>query len=336
LIQAVQWARELNLSVLIDVHGHPGSQNGQDNSGLVGPVLFPSNTSNIDRSLNVLRNLTTEFSQHIYGGIVTGEWHTYTIFASLTLAGIELMNEPRLSSDFSMTQLKSFYSSGSAVVLNASTSWNTTIHDAFWGPSYWAKYSPTNSKPSPAFTLDTHQYYAFAPYNNLPHNDILEHICNVSQILKEHVSSSGIPPTLVGEWSLESGQAPNTSSSSQSNGNDQAKRTWLRLFFEAQLAAYEPNGPGQANIGWTFWSWKQEYEIDTWSYSLGLRDGWIPSDISNMSQRVFPVLDIGCVDAGFKYTAPKHPGRSGSAMTVKTMQWTLWLGMLVSCLYIML
>jgi glucan 1,3-beta-glucosidase len=76
LIQAVNWARELNLTVLLDLHGTPGSQNGQDNSGLVGPVLFPSNTSNVDRSLSVLKNLTAEFSQDIYGGVITGRRHS--------------------------------------------------------------------------------------------------------------------------------------------------------------------------------------------------------------------------------------------------------------------
>jgi glucan 1,3-beta-glucosidase len=73
LIQAVQWAGELDLQVLVDLHGAPGSQNGQDNSGLIGPVLFPSNSTNADRSLSVLRNLTEEFSRDVYGGVVTGK-----------------------------------------------------------------------------------------------------------------------------------------------------------------------------------------------------------------------------------------------------------------------
>jgi hypothetical protein len=70
LLQSVYWAQELGLSVIIDFHGVPGSQNGQDNSGLIGPVLFPSNTSNVDRSLGVLQNLSVEFGREIYGGVV--------------------------------------------------------------------------------------------------------------------------------------------------------------------------------------------------------------------------------------------------------------------------
>lgn len=59
---------------MIDLHGAPGSQNGWEETGLVGPVLFTANTSNTDRSLNVLRNLTKEFSQDQYGGVVTSEF----------------------------------------------------------------------------------------------------------------------------------------------------------------------------------------------------------------------------------------------------------------------
>jgi glucan 1,3-beta-glucosidase len=230
-----------------------------------------------------------------------------------------------------MSALKSFYSSGHSVVQAASTSWNTTIHDAFYGPAYWAHYNPSGGTgAASALVLDTHQYYAFAPFNNLAHDEILENICNISYLLKQPTNASGIPPTLVGEWSLETGQAPNTSASTQPNADNQAKRTWLRLLFEAQLAAYEPRGPGGANAGWYFWSWKQEYPIDTWSYLFGVQEGWIPSDVGNLSQRVFPVLDIGCVDAGFNYTAPKHPGRSGARQS--RHGGLVWAGLIVALL----
>ncbi|TKA47647.1 hypothetical protein B0A54_02021 [Friedmanniomyces endolithicus] len=195
LIRAVQWAGELGLSVVIDLHGAPGSQNGQDNSGLIGPVLFTGNTTNLDRSLGVLRNLTEEFSQAMYND---------------TIIGIELLNEPRLNTDnFTMVDLQAFYSNGASTVHNATTSNapNVTIHDAFWGPQYWKNYHPTDSaasQPANGLSIDTHQYYAFAPLNNLSHAEILDSVCNISQLLKQ--PSSGIPSTMVGEWSLETGE----------------------------------------------------------------------------------------------------------------------------------
>ncbi|KAK5136052.1 hypothetical protein LTR08_004306 [Meristemomyces frigidus] len=330
LIRAVQWAAELGLTVLIDLHGAPGSQNGQDNSGLIGPVLFPSNASNTDRSLHVLRNLTREFSRHVYGGAVTG---------------IEVLNEPRLSvadsadAAFSMAQLRDYYASAAAVVRDAGgrssnssssdgTPLNVTIHDAFYGPAYWAAYNPpptsdedndTATTAAP-LTLDTHQYYAFAPLGNLSRPDILDAVCNLSRLLKQPQTSSGIPSTLVGKWSLQTGAnnpSPSTSTSSSSSSpahTNQAQRTWFRLLFEAQLAAYTPSGPGQASLGWFYWTWKTEYDIVSWSYRRGVQEGFIPADVGDAAGLVFPVRGDGCVDAGFAgYTAPLHTGGGGVA-----------------------
>jgi len=73
LVQAVEWANEIGLNVFIDLHGAPGSQNGWEETGIVGPIDFPANSSNSDRALNVLKNLTTEFSKDIYGRTVTSK-----------------------------------------------------------------------------------------------------------------------------------------------------------------------------------------------------------------------------------------------------------------------
>jgi glucan 1,3-beta-glucosidase len=211
-----------------------------------------------------------------------------------------------------MSQLKSFYTDGAEAVRGANDRGiNVTIHDAFWGPSYWSNYNPssnTSSSPAADLTIDTHQYYAFEPLANLTHNEIIDHVCSISQLLKQPQSSSGIPPTLVGEWSLETGNAPDATSSSQDDdiADDQARRTWFRLLFEAQNAAYTPNGPGQSSIGWTYWTWKTEWDIDTWSYRRGVAQGYIPSDVSNTSTYAFPVMENGCVDATFNYTAPLY------------------------------
>ena len=75
-MQAVQWASEFGLSVFLDIHGAAGSQNGWEETGYVGSPAFLANQTNQDRTLNVLRNLTTEFSQSKYNGAVTSEYHT--------------------------------------------------------------------------------------------------------------------------------------------------------------------------------------------------------------------------------------------------------------------
>ncbi|GHJ89429.1 hypothetical protein NliqN6_5831 [Naganishia liquefaciens] len=294
IIRAVYWAAEFGLQATIDLHGVPGSQNGQDNSGLSNIVSFQANQTNFDRTLSAIRNLTEEFSRDIYNGTVTT---------------IELMNEPRISdANFTMSELKAYYSAASRVVRDSSQgALRVLIHDAFWGPGYWSGFDPiaNDTSTSPTWLeIDLHNYFAFAPYNNLPHEDILGKICNTSQYLRNTPSLS---PVLVGEWSLETGTAPNASPLGRA-AQSQARRTWFRTLFEAQLAAYSA-------YGWYFWTWKTEYDINTWSYRRGIQDGWIPPDVANTSQLVFPLLANGCINTTFEYTAPSSPKPQFGAAT---------------------
>lgn len=250
------------------------------------------------------------------------------------------MNEPRISdANFTMSELKAYYSAASRIVRASSQeSLRVLIHDAFWGPGYWSGFDPivNDTATSPAWLdIDLHNYFAFPPYNNLPHADILEKICNTSQYLRNTPSLS---PVLVGEWSLETGTAPNASPLGRA-AQSQARRTWFRKLFEAQLAAY-------STYGWYFWTWKTECkstqiacdgqkldqiaiadDINTWSYRRGIQDGWIPPDIANTSQLVFPLLANGCVNSSFEYTAPSSPepqfGRGRP--TIELAAWTLLL-----------
>lgn len=132
LIQAVQWARSLDLTVLIDLHGAPGSQNGYDHSGRIGPVGFADNSTNEDRTIAVIRNLTAEFTQDIYGGTVKSELKLKITCETLahSCSGIQLLNEPRLTDPtFTMDYLKQYYAEGIETALSVNRSQvNVTIH----------------------------------------------------------------------------------------------------------------------------------------------------------------------------------------------------------------
>jgi len=206
-------------------HGAPGSQNGWEETGLVGPILFTANQSNSDRSLNVLKNLTQEFSQSKYGGVVTSKSFRPETCKKLATnpnsQDIELLNEPI----FDVSDLKTFYTAASNVVgAGNSSGINVTIHgesqvysptckhpltplDAFYNPPYWKNYNPNNAdatSPAEYLTVDTHQFWAFPPFTNLSESAILQAICDFGMELK--VNNSGIPPSLVGEWSLSTGR----------------------------------------------------------------------------------------------------------------------------------
>jgi glucan 1,3-beta-glucosidase len=130
---------------------------------------------------------------------------------------------------------------------------------------------------------------------------VLNSICTFAKNQLRVDPSEGTPPTLVGEWSLSTGV---TSKSSVDAAQDRAKRTWFRQLFEAQNAAFTPTKPGDASIGWYFWSWKTDYDVDAWSYRKGIALGYIPSNISDPSTYAYPIGSDGCIDQTFQWNAP--------------------------------
>ena len=79
--------------------------------------------------------------------------------------------------------------------------------DAFYNPPYWANYDPTDSSaqtPAEHLTVDTHQFWAFPPFLTMTGPEIIQAICQFGQELR--APKTGIPPTLVGEWSLSTGK----------------------------------------------------------------------------------------------------------------------------------
>jgi len=132
LLQAVEWAKQMDFTVLIDLHGIPGSQNGWEESGLVGAIAYPDNTTNEDRTLSVLKNLTAEFSQSYYHGVVTSKCLLRMRGSKrLMFVDIEIVNEPI----FAYQPLITLYEAGAEVIGVANSSGiNTTIHGAFLHP----------------------------------------------------------------------------------------------------------------------------------------------------------------------------------------------------------
>jgi glucan 1,3-beta-glucosidase len=62
-LQALSWARNHSIHVIVDLHGAPGSQNGYDNSGQrISYPLWATNSTNVNRTLDYMRYLTTNLA----------------------------------------------------------------------------------------------------------------------------------------------------------------------------------------------------------------------------------------------------------------------------------
>ncbi|EIW68772.1 hypothetical protein TREMEDRAFT_31815, partial [Tremella mesenterica DSM 1558] len=254
LKKAVQWASTLNLKVMIDLHGAPGSQNGFDNSGLRGTRQWFANTTNLDRTLTALQVLTHEFTQEKYNN---------------TVLAIELINEPFPYTNDEVQFLQSFYTQAYQAVRTAQQA-NTVVvalDDGYQGLYAWTGFMVEPDYHDVAMDTVAMNYY-----------DNLNWTCSQQQYLMD---SNDDHWTIVGEFTRArydntlNGSMPLTfpGDCSTKTGSDPSK--WdndyvdhLARSFEAQTWVYEK----AVSQIWVAWTWKTEQAAD-WSMQTGITYG---------------------------------------------------------------
>lgn len=276
LDQAIGWAEEIGLGVLIDLHTGPGSQNGFDNSGQRGDIHWddaaekPDGTiyyPNVERTIRVLEALSKTYLEK--KGVI----------------GLEYLNEPFVTIDLNI--IKDFYTSTYPLTTRGLS--QTFISDAF---RFWNWFDFMQYPDYENVYLDTHHYEMFDTY-------VLgwseqEHIDNVCNNFKKDLAACPLW-NIVGEWSLATtdcakwlngyGRGARWDMTYESDtyfgtceGRDdpdsfsEEYKNFLNRWAEYQMDAYEENS------GWFFWTFKTEnVTAPQWDYLEGLKRGWIPN-----------------------------------------------------------
>ncbi|CCH45400.1 Glucan 1,3-beta-glucosidase 1 [Wickerhamomyces ciferrii] len=203
LDKAIEWAKENDLKVWVDLHGLPGSQNGFDNSGKRGNVTWQDEEENIKLSYKTLSYIFGKYGVENYTD---------------TVIGIEIANEP-FGPKLNITELYEFYYNNYYDFRVEQESRNTfVIHDAFELIGYWNHHLnndyPNVSKPFindelhdkglsknyfHDIVVDHHHYEVFSveAVKESP-NTRAQNIRNLGEgIAKEQEYH----PSIVGEWS---------------------------------------------------------------------------------------------------------------------------------------
>ncbi|KAL3801331.1 hypothetical protein HJC23_006941 [Cyclotella cryptica] len=178
--QAIKWAAAHGISVSIDLHGAPGSQNGWWHSGQDGNIDWPK-AENVKLTVKVL-------------GMISARWG-----ANPAVWGIEMLNEPHWT--ISHDLLTEFYRDGYAAIREHSD----TVHvvmNSFIGPHDWTALV----LPEPQYrnvVLDLHDY---AHHSGLTQEqDVMD---RASYWGEEIRSMSQYYPIIVGETSLATELSP--------------------------------------------------------------------------------------------------------------------------------
>ncbi|KAI0539089.1 glycoside hydrolase family 5 protein [Xylaria digitata] len=295
LLRGIEWARKYGLRVNLDLHGLPGSQNGWNHSGRLGPIGWLNGTNgdlNAQRSLDVHDRLSKFFAQDRYKNII--------MFYGLA-------NEPQMVS-LSASAVVSWTEEAYKLVRgNGLTFAKVVFGDGFMGLTNWQGLLTGYSD----LILDVHQYVIF---NNdlikLTHQKKINFACNdwTEQAEQSLNTATGYGPTMFAEWSqadtdcakyltnigwgnrwtgtYDSGNSssealtpmcPTTDSScscddanASSGDYSDTYKKFLLMFAEAQMTSFEKG------YGWWYWTWDTE-DSPQWSYRQGLAAGILPA-----------------------------------------------------------
>lgn len=198
LSRVLGYAAGNGMTVVLDLHGLPGSQNGKDHSGHLGVVEFWT-AANQARALQVVQAAATWISTNGYTGIISA---------------LEVANEPDIPDWATWLQYKDYVLESHKIIKQTIPTVATMFHDGFWPYQPWNQFFTTADN----VVLDTHKYWAFAPTT----------FAEAEQDVCSYVSSfEGMNmPIFVGEFSLSV------------QGDVSSFVTKAVSFFESQMAVW--------------------------------------------------------------------------------------------------
>ncbi|GAA5859030.1 hypothetical protein JCM8547_003974 [Rhodosporidiobolus lusitaniae] len=188
--RVLKYTYDRGMYVFLDMHGLPGSQNGEQSSGhlTTSPSWFGPDggdlTTNQQRSDNVIKAVTDWVAQTPYRSVITG---------------IEPINEPRPYTDGQYDQIKEYYERSYQTIQASQWPVATIVPDAYYGFDNLTAWVGQHVTTPPSVVAVDHPYPGnFPPQNNTA--DILSQVCSAAdRYLNFPV------PILIDEWSIYTG-----------------------------------------------------------------------------------------------------------------------------------
>ncbi|QRW04085.1 Cellulase (glycosyl hydrolase family 5 protein) [Ceratobasidium sp. AG-Ba] len=259
-LKAIEWARKYGLRINLDLHTIPGSQNGFNHSGKRGQINWMHGVmglANAQRSLNIMRTITEFISQDQYKDVVP--FFGVVNEAQTSQIGIDTITSFYIEMHDMMRNITG-YGKGPFI----------SIHDGFQPLEQWVNFLPGSDR----IALDSHPYFAtlddygFAAAGewSLAFNDCGLYLNGASSGYRYDGTLSTYNGPRIGScdpW-LDS-----------TNWSPTVKQNLKELAMTSM----------DAMQNYFFWTWKigksnnsGKVNSPLWSYSLGLENGWIPTD----------------------------------------------------------
>lgn len=296
LDKAFNWAEKYGLTILIDLHTVPLSQNGFDNGGISGVCKWAQNPDEVEFALSVLERLAKRYGnrkglfgiQPLNEPITENMWETMDIQNRYAPADQEMAKG---SAPITMKFLRQFYLDAyDRISAYMPKDKYVVIHDGF-ELMEWKDFMQEEKYSN--VILDTHQYLMVAEARGCSQT-IEGYLKYIREELEPQITEmERYFPVICGEWCLfnslacgcdtKGGQSVlnGVEGSRQESFSPEKKKEIYEALAKAQLELWEKGS------GYYYWSYKLLTDTvntpgwigwDSWDLGRCYDFGWFPAD----------------------------------------------------------
>lgn len=296
LDKAFNWAEKYGLTILIDLHTVPLSQNGFDNGGISGVCKWAQNPDEVEFALSVLERLAKRYGnrkglfgiQPLNEPITENMWETMDIQNRYAPADQEMAKG---SAPITMKFLRQFYLDAyDRISAYMPKDKYVVIHDGFELMA-WKDFMQEEKYSN--VILDTHQYLMVAEARGCSQT-IEGYLKYIREELEPQITEmEKYFPVICGEWCLfnslacgcdtKGGQSVlnGVEGSQQESLSPEEKKEIYETLAKAQLELWEKGS------GYFYWSYKLLTDTvntpgwigwDSWDMGRCYDFGWFPAD----------------------------------------------------------
>ena len=296
LDKAFNWAEKYGLTILIDLHTVPLSQNGFDNGGISGVCKWAQNPDEVEFALSVLERLAKRYGnrkglfgiQPLNEPITENMWETMDVQNRYAPVDTELAKG---SAPITMKFLRQFYLDAyDRISAYMPKDQYVVIHDGFELMA-WKDFMQEEKYSN--VILDTHQYLMVAEARGCSQT-IEGYLKYIREELEPQITEmEKYFPVICGEWCLfnslacgcdtKGGQSVlnGVEGSQQESLSPEEKKEIYETLAKAQLELWEKGS------GYFYWSYKLLTDTvntpgwigwDSWDMGRCYDFGWFPAD----------------------------------------------------------
>lgn len=223
------WAEKYDLTVLVDLHGMPGSQNGMDHSGCARSPGWLESDRNIKLSLDSVRAIMRRYGHR------------------KSFLGIELANEPGIYySSNNHTALLSYYKNAYSIIRRYHSS-AIVVFNELYDSLYHTWVQDLTEPMYYNVIMDLHLYDWQEPFTSRSVQGHIQDVKDWEQIIQDQRKHH---PIMIGEWSMSSGTITKAG----------------QEFVDASVRSFRYGGAMSWHL-WN-WKIERGYDYDEWDVQL--------------------------------------------------------------------